>query len=172
MTGAATYIAEACRLYILLVLAASVAGKATALEGFRKTIGELFPVPWTWTRAAAFGVIGAEALIALALLAGGAWARLGMAAAFALFAVFTVVILAALVQRRAVSCNCFGGRGHLISAYDLARNAALIGACGTYLLGAPTAGGLGMGVYLLLFGVAIILFLISTNLDDIALLLR
>lgn len=168
----ATYISEACRLYIVLVLAASVAGKATGLEAFRETIGELFAVPPGWTRAVALGVIGAEGLIALSLLAGDDWARLGMAAALALFAVFSSVLLAALVQRRAVSCNCFGGRNHPISAFDLVRNAMLIGACGAYLLAAPAAGGLGAAAYLLLSGVAVILFLISTKLDDIAPLLR
>ncbi|MDP3748524.1 MAG: hypothetical protein Q8Q88_15905 [Phenylobacterium sp.] len=172
MTPTATYISEACRLYIMLVLTASVAGKATALEGFRETIGELFPIPRAWTPAAALGVIGVEALIALLLLAGSEWARLGMVAALALFGVFTAVIIVALVQRRAVNCNCFGGRSHVISAHDLVRNATLIAASGAYFLGGPVAGGLGWADYLLLFGVAVIVVLISTNLDDIVLLLR
>ena len=91
-----------------------------------------------------------------------------MAAAVALFVVFTLAILVALIQRRAVSCNCFGGRGHLISAWDLARNATLIAACGAYLGNVPVAHSLDMAAWLLLSGIAVILFLVSTSLDEIA----
>ena len=172
MIETATYVAEACRLYILLVLIAAVAGKLAAMADFRDTVAALLPLPEPGVRAAAFAVAGAEALAALLLAAGGSWARSGMAAALILFILFTAAILIALVQGRTVQCRCFGGRGHAISVHDVARNGALMAACGLYLrYGAPGAP-IDEAGWLLLFGIAVILFLVTTNLDEIAMLAR
>ena len=170
MTQLSTYVSEACRLYILIVLAAAVAGKAAARRDFRDTIAELFHLPERAARAAALLVVGAEGLIAVLLLAGGGWGRWAMIAALALFALFTAVILVALVQRRSIMCNCFGGRGHPISFYDVVRNAALIAACGFYLGQGPAAHPLAPAAWLLLAGIALLAFLVSANLNEIALL--
>lgn len=172
MIETATYVAEACRLYILLVLLAAAAGKLTAIADFRDTIAALIPLPPRGVHAIAAAAAGAESLAALLLAAGGSWARSGMAAALILFLLFTVVIIAALVQGRTVHCRCFGGRGHAISVHDAARNAILIAACGLYLRhGAPDAP-IDAGGWLLLSGIAVILLLVTTNLDEIAMLAR
>lgn len=172
MIETATYVSEACRLYVLFVLLAAVAGKAAAMGDFRETVAELFHLPERGARGAAFGVVGAEGLIALALAAGGHWARTGMAAAMALFMVFGAVILGALVQRRAIICNCFGGRGHVISIHDLLRNLALVAACSFWLLSVPAGASLDPVAWLLLSGIALIAFLVSTHLNEIASLSR
>jgi hypothetical protein len=168
----AAYIAEACRLYVLLVLAAAAAGKAMAMREFEETVADLFGVDARLARTAAFAIVAAEALVALALLAGGGWARAGMAAALALFVTFTAAILIALIQHRQISCNCFGGRGHPISGHDLVRNGALIAACGVYLRYVPAGHSLDAPTWLLLFGIALIWMLISTNLNEIVALAR
>ena len=170
MIPVSPYLAETCRLYILGVLVVSAAGKALALRDFRQTLVDLAGVPASWTRAAALGIVAVEALIALALLAGEAWA--GMAMALILFLGFAGVILAALVRRRAVRCNCFGFGGRLISAYDLVRNGLMIAACATYLIRPPAPGAIAVGAYPLLAAVAAALFLASVRLDDIVGLLR
>ena len=168
MTPAAVYLSEACRLWVLLVLAAAVAGKAAARQDLADTIAALFPLRDRGARVAAVLVLAVEGLSALLLLAGGAWARAGMAAALALFLAFTAVLLVALVQRKAVRCTCFGGRGHPISAWDLLRNGALIAACAVHLRQGPLAHPLDPAAWLLLFGTALILLLISANLAEIA----
>ena len=172
MIETATYVAEACRLYILLVLIAAAAGKLAAMADLRDTIAALIPLPAPFVRAVAVAIVGAEALAALLLAAGGSWSRTGMAAALMLFILFTAAILVALVQGRTVQCRCFGGRGHAISVHDVARNGVLMAACGLYLRsGAPGAPIEAIG-WLLLFGIALILFLITTNLDEITWLAR
>lgn len=172
MTQAAHYMAEACRLYIIIVLTCSAAAKAGAMESFRDTIGELFHLPRAWVRHAARATIAVEGSIALGLLAGGILARAGMAAALALFAVFTIVILIALLQRRAVDCNCFGRSNHMISATDIVRNTLLMAACGVYLAPGLPDASLALTAYPPLIGVALIAFLITIHLNEIARIAR
>lgn len=166
------YLAEACRLYVLLVLVVAAAGKAAAIRDFEETVADLFGVAGRWARIAAFAVVAAEALVALLLLAGGDPARAGMAAALALFVLFTAAILVALIQRRQIACNCFGGRGHPISAHDLVRNGALIAACGVYLRYAAAGHSLDAATWILLFGIALIWMLVSIHLNEITSLAR
>lgn len=172
MMETSAYTSEMCRLYVLVVLLAAAGGKAVARRDFADTIAELFHLPERGSRVASLAVVGAEGLIALLLVAGGAWGRSAMAAAMALFAAFAAVILVALVQRRSIMCNCFGGRGHVISFYDLVRNAALIAACGFYLVHGPSGHSLDAAAWLLMLGLVFILFLVSTNLNEIAHLAR
>jgi hypothetical protein len=109
-------------------------------------------------------VIGAEAAILAAVaVAPGA----GMAAALAAFTLMWAVILIALLTRRPLMCNCFGGRARPISWLDLVRNLALIGACAFFLLSPPLVTP-ELAEWLLLLGVAFIAFLISANLDELA----
>ena len=124
------------------------------------------------SRHAAAAIAASELLVALALLAGGTATHRGMAAAMTMFLAFTAVLLVALVQRRTVSCNCFGAGDHPISAWDLVRNLLLIAACAAWLLMGPSAVSLSLGAWLLLAGTAVIAFLLSTNLYRIASLLR
>jgi hypothetical protein len=164
MTPLAAYLAAACRLYIGVVLAAALPGKASAPSSLRGTLAGLPFLPERAAGIAAIAVIGAEAaiLVAVAVAPGP-----GMAAAMAMFALFWLVILAALAGRRPMVCNCFGGAARPVSWLDLVRNGALVGACAFFLL-APPAAALGPASGLLLLGVALIAFLVSTNLDEIA----
>ena len=168
----AAYLSEACRLYLVLVLVASSAGKARAIGRFAETLEALVHLPAPWSRSAAVAIAGLELLVALALLAGGPVAHHGMAAALALFLAFTAVLLVALARRRDVSCNCFGASDHPISGWDVVRNLLLIAACATGLLLGPSGEALAAGGWLLLLGAAVIAFLLSTNLHRIAPLLR
>ncbi|HMG46079.1 MAG TPA: MauE/DoxX family redox-associated membrane protein [Allosphingosinicella sp.] len=172
MTPAAAYLAELCRLYVAVALLAAAIGKAGDLASFRLTIAALLPVPMRRTGPAALAIVATEGLVALPLLAGGPWSRPAMAAAMTLLIAFTVVLFVALVQRKAISCNCFGGGGHMISAFDLLRNAALIAAAGFNLGYGPAGNVLDLAAGLLLLGIAAVLFLVSTSLDGIARLSR
>jgi methylamine utilization protein MauE len=168
MTPVAAWVAALCRLYILVALAAAVAGKAADLRFFRETLAEMFRLGGRAAGAAALALVGAEAAIAFALLAAP---RPGMMAALALFASFWLVILVALARRRPLVCNCFGGRARPISGLDLVRNGALVAACACFLL-VPPAAALAPASWLLLAALALILFLVSTGLDEIAWLAR
>ncbi|HWT13322.1 MAG TPA: MauE/DoxX family redox-associated membrane protein [Allosphingosinicella sp.] len=158
MTQAAPYIAELCRLGVGVLLAAAVIGKAASMRDFEETIGALMPLSRRQLAPTAWAITAAEGLIAAALAAGGAWARLGMAAALALFLLFAAVLLTALAQGKAVRCNCFGATAHPIARRDVLRNAALAAACAFYVLadapalldGASYSGLLGAGTALFL----------------------
>jgi len=165
-------LSETCRLYVLVVLLVAAAGKAHALGRFAETVEALVHVPARWSRAAATAIVISELVIALALLSGGAVARPGMVAALALFLAFTAVLGAALAQRRAVRCNCFGASEHPLSVWDLARNLLLIAACAAWLGTRRPAVALLPGQWLLLLGVAASAAVLSTNLHRIARVLR
>lgn len=164
MTTMAAYAGEACRLYVMVALAVAVAGKAMAMDDFRDTLLDLPTVSTRNSGAAALAVIGIEAVI-LGVVAVAPSA--GMAAALAIFALMWTAILVALLTRRPLMCNCFGGRARPVSWLDLVRNLALIGACAMFLL-SPPLGAPGLAGWLLLLGLACIAFLVSTNLDEIA----
>lgn len=168
MTHLAAWLAALCRFYIVVTLVAAVAGKAADLGFFRETLVAMFRLDDRAAGAAALAVVGAEAAIALTLVVVP-WA--GMVGALALFASFWLVILAALVRRRPLVCNCFGGRARPISGLDLVRNGALVAACVWFLL-VPPAAALAPALWLLLAGLALILFLVSIGLDEIAWLAR
>lgn len=163
MTPLAAYLAAACRLYIGVILAAALLGKAAAPSSFRDTLVGLPLLPERAAGIAALAVIGAEAAILVAVAVAP---QAGMAAALAMFAFFWLVILAAVAGRRPMVCNCFGGAARPVSWLDLVRNGALICACAFYLLG-PPAAALAPATGLLLLGIALIAFLVSTNLDEI-----
>ncbi|HEX8307970.1 MAG TPA: MauE/DoxX family redox-associated membrane protein [Allosphingosinicella sp.] len=164
MTSLAAFSGEACRLYVMVALAAAVAGKSMAIDDFRDTLLDLPGLSPRNSGAAALAVIGSEAVIL-------GWAavapRTGMVAALAAFALMSSAILAALLTGRPLMCNCFGGRARPVSWLDLVRNLALIGACASFLL-APPLGAPGLAGWLLLLGLAFIAFLVSANLDEIA----
>lgn len=168
----ATYVSEACRLYILVVFFASAAGKMRAIGSFAETLEVLIQLRSRWSRYAAVGIAALEFLVALALVAGGAATRLGMFVALALLLAFTAVLLVALVQRQTVSCNCFGVSDRPISAWDLVRNGLLIAACTAWSFMEPPKVALSPGAWLALLGAAAIAALISTNLHRLAPLLR
>jgi hypothetical protein len=153
-------LSELCRACVLVTLIAAVVGKIGAFSEFQETLRQLFPRLSRGTRGTALGVIALEAILALLLAVGGTAARAGAAAALLLFAAFSAVILSALIRRRVIRCNCFGGATHVISAYDIARNAVLIAACGFYLRESPSQQGLPAAASLGLLGAAVALFLL------------
>ena len=163
MSPVAAYAAEACRLYILVVLGAALLGKARAVDALRDTVVSLSGLGDRGAAVAARAVIGVEAATLVAVIVEPA---AGMVGAMVLFALFWAVILFALVRRPAVVCNCFGGGARPISRLDLVRNLAMTGACAFFLL-SPRPPALAPSGWLLLLGVGIIAFLISTHLDEI-----
>ena len=164
MTTMAAYAGEACRLYVMVVLAAATAGKAMAMDDFRDTLLDLPGVTRRNSGALAGAVIAVEAVVLGAVIVSP---RGGMAAALITFALMWTVILVALLTRRRLMCNCFGGRAREISRLDLVRNLAPVAACAFFLSRAPLDAP-RPSEWLLLLGLAFIAFLVSTNLDEIA----
>jgi hypothetical protein len=167
MIATAGYLAELGRLYVAVTLAVAAVGKGLALGPFVASTANLLGLTRTPAHFVAVAVIAAEGAIAVLLLLGGYLSQIGMAAALLLFLAFTGVLAAALVRRRTVHCNCFGGRGHKVSGYDLLRNATLIVAGGWYLGNQPLSVVLGPSDHALLLGCALILFLVSAHLREI-----
>ena len=155
MTLAAAHVAEALRLYVILTLSVAVLGKLRALGAFQRTMAELTQTPAGLARASAGAVIAAEAACALALI----WrptTQAGAAAGAILFLGFGAVVARALIQRRAIPCNCFGDNdGHTLSGPDLMRSGLLATACFAQIL-VPPAAPSGDAAYALSLAIAVL----------------
>lgn len=155
MTLVAAHVAEALRLYVILTLAVAVLGKLRALDAFQRTVAELAQASAGMAQVGAGAVIAAEMACALALI----WrptAQAGAVAGAALFLGFGVVVALALVQRRAIPCNCFGDNdGHTLSAPDLTRSGLLATACLVQIV-VPPAAPPGDAAYALSLAVAVL----------------
>jgi hypothetical protein len=125
-------VASSAALVLASVLGVAAVAKARRPQRTAATFARLgLPRPG----ALAWGVPGAEAAVAVALLTTPAW---GGVVAFALLAGFTAYLAALVRSGRPVSCGCFGSSGdHPVSGVDLARNAALL----ALAAGASTADG-------------------------------
>jgi peroxiredoxin len=170
--SAAIYLAETCRLYVLIALAFAAWGKSVRLDEFRESLVDSFGVPQGMSGLAAVGIVGLEWSTAALILGRGTWERIGMLIALLLLAAFTAVILVALLGNRIIRCRCFGSSNHTISAYDVARNATFISACGFNLAASSRDAAIDPLSHVMIAGVALIAFLISVRLRDIAHLIR
>lgn len=169
MTADMVHLGEICRLCILMVLLAAIAGKLRAPRPFLETIGNLTGTTDARKRLIAFLVIGAETFPALLLILGGEWTRPGLGVAAGLFLGFAAVILR--LSGRSVACNCFGGSSMVISPADLARAAACFGLCvGGILL--PSSGSAAAADLILRLGVACVLATMLIGLSEFVALVR
>ncbi|MBE1491063.1 MauE/DoxX family redox-associated membrane protein [Plantactinospora soyae] len=117
-------LAAGARFAVGFTLLASGAAKARDPVGFIRGVRDYRLVPDRLGPVVAVGVLCAELVVGMALLAGMmlAWAAAG---AVALGLVFTAAIAVNLRRRRPLPCYCFGP-GESISARSLVRAAALV----------------------------------------------
>lgn len=170
---AAGYISQACRLFVVIVLLSAATGKTLNFSRFRDGLVKSFPTAGGVIGVLAALIVIAEWLVGASLLSPTMSIRsLGLLAALALFTLFATVITWSLIQDRAISCSCFGASTHRITPYDLLRNLVFIGAVVIAWKYAQTDAAIDAVSSLMLAGIALIAFLITTALQDIALLLR
>ena len=172
MTDTAAYIGEACRFYVMLVLFAAAIGKLGAVRAFQGTLEAVVGVTGPWSRIATLAVIALEGGVGTLLVAGGDVARIAMMIAAALFVVFAAMISTVLARRLPVACNCFGGASHVISGFDLARNASLLAASAFYFAQPAQITSFSVIGLVLMFGVAVITAILSVRLSDLVFLAR
>ncbi|MEV6306385.1 MauE/DoxX family redox-associated membrane protein [Actinoplanes sp. NPDC051861] len=133
MKWAGMYLECICRVMLIVVLAAAVAGKARAFGAFAASLRELGlgrAAP-----AAAVATVAAESA-AVVLLAVPRSARLGYGLAVVLLVTFIAGIFAAVRSERPVTCNCFGTGSEQLSAVHVVRNGLLLGVAVTGLVSA------------------------------------
>jgi len=164
------YIAALCRWYVTLALLAAAWGKSTGFDEFKRGLSDAFPSLGRADAALAFAIVVAEWGIAAAMLAGGAFARLGAIAGLTLFALFTAVISASILSGRAIVCSCFGPSGRRMGGLDVIRNGVLIAAVGTVVLHGPVS--LPWSLESILAGLAVIGVVATVWLRDLTWLLR
>jgi len=171
MSPEAVYLAEACRLLVLVVLVFAAATKSVDIARFATSLTDDFRVPGALGTPLAIAIAGSEWLAAALTLAGGTWARIGVALALLLFTAFTAIVAETVIRKRQAFCSCFGRARHALSTLDLIRNAFYLLACGYYLLQGPVPIA-GVLAQLALLMVAVLCFLISISLNQIRQLLR
>ncbi|MGL4340193.1 MAG: MauE/DoxX family redox-associated membrane protein [Rhodoglobus sp.] len=134
-----------CACIIVVVFVAALPGKLSAVgfEGFRTSVGDLWPgkqhLSGQWQRIVACAVIFAELFIFLCLSTGlmfsafnifdiFSWLLLvfGFGAAVVLLGAFTFGQAVVVRRGRSVSCGCFGRSSSTVGPVSLVRNAILI----------------------------------------------
>jgi hypothetical protein len=177
---AEVYLAETCRLFVLIALLAAAIGKSANFRRFRDSLGEAFPVLERSNGAMpiAAAILIGEWSAALLILAGGVFSRAGLLLASGLFVFLTAVVALVLAKGLSIRCNCFGASQRRISGYDMVRNVLFIAAAGFGLYGASAdgvagvLGGLTLSAYVPLVAVALMLFQLSIGLREIVHMLR
>ncbi len=172
MSNTINYISEICRLYVFVLLIVAAWGKSNTFNLFQQNLMDSFHIPKKFSKFVALTIIGLEWLLAIFLLANSSWTKLSMLLTLILFITFTATIGILLIKDKVINCNCFGRTNRPISFYDLFRNLILIAASGYHLVFSTVELSFEPITYLQLFGVAVILFLITTSLYDISLLIR
>lgn len=168
-TGA--YIAEACRLYVVVLFGFAASSKLVALPHFERAISDALRSSTSPARRISLLVITAEAAAAgLTSLSGDA-RRAGLLFALILALSFTGFIATILFQGRAVRCNCFGPSDELLSHLDLARTAILVTACAIGLCVDEPNSAIPLAGHFFLLAIAIMALLFSLNLRPIQRLL-
>ncbi|MBA3486224.1 MAG: hypothetical protein H0T88_03370 [Lysobacter sp.] len=167
----AAYLAEACRLLLLVAFVSAAWTKTIDLAAFSASLVDSFRVPTELGKALAVVIASAE-WMAVALMLSGAWSRAGVGVALLLLVAFTAAVAGILIEKRQAYCSCFGRSRHPVSPVDLIRNSLYILACGFYLLHAPPPMPVGLLAQSALLMLAVPCFLISISLNEIRLLLR
>ncbi|MFF5208841.1 MauE/DoxX family redox-associated membrane protein [Streptosporangium sp. NPDC000396] len=167
------YLMIACRALLAGVFLIALAGKIrgrVAFDEFVASIVALGMFPRAGSTAAAYAVLGAEAVVILSL-ALPSTVLLGFAAAMALLIALTTGILAAMRRGRRAPCRCFGASATPLGTAHVARNLVLLLAGGAGLTAGAVAGGDGAGAHPVGIALALVAaavgVLIVVRLDDL-----
>ncbi len=121
------------RLLVGWVFLLAVVGKLRSAARFRANLTESMGVSAGAGAVLTPVVISAEAALAFMLLGDMQARAFAMPAALALLMAFTAFVGYKYVTADSVRCSCFGEADRPLSAYDLLRNALLIGAIAGWL---------------------------------------
>ncbi len=125
----AAYTLMFCRITIALAFAISVFGKAQDITAFQEAISDFQILAPDWSKTAAWVFLCAETCGVLLMVIGGGLLLPGFLLAALLLLTFAVALVLVLLNKRRISCNCFGRSQRRISPYDVVRN-LLLTACG------------------------------------------
>lgn len=114
------------RISTCLVFALSSFAKLRDAAGFRQTLALSLLVNGPLLKLVAFGVLLAEAAVAVLMVLGGEALVVGFVLATLLLCVFSAFLVSALRRGLRASCHCFGPSNRTIRPADLARNAGFI----------------------------------------------
>ena len=115
-----------CRIAIALAFVIAVIGKAQDITAFQEAIMDFQLLAPNWSKAVAWVLLGAETCDVLLVSIGGSLLLPGFLLAALLLLTFAVALVLVLLNKRRISCNCFGRSQRRISPYDVVRNVLLI----------------------------------------------
>lgn len=118
--------AAACTVVAATLMVAAI-GKAFSFSRFREQLADYQLIEYALTAPAAIGVILAEAVAGLALLAPGA-RQVGAGSATVLFTLFVAAQSRTMREGRDLQCGCFGGSGPLdtVGVHSLVRTSLFL----------------------------------------------
>lgn len=115
------------RIVIGLVFVASSLGKIRSFSAFEQAVENFQILPPQFVRACAAVFLGSELVIVVMMFWGGkSLLMIGFLIALILLSVFCIALLAVLIRRLQVPCNCFGSSQRPASSADIWRNVGLI----------------------------------------------
>lgn len=161
------YLIEFCRLFVFTVLLFASLGKGRTFRKFRENLTDAFRIPKAWITVLTVLIIMLEGLLAIIIFLNNELIYSAMLCALITFAGFTLFISITVIQDRLVRCNCFGQSEDYISYLDIIRNVILLLACGFFLHSYHPISVV-KPIQFLLFGLALIPYLVITNLKNIS----
>lgn len=184
---ASVYMAEVFRCFTAMLLFAAAVGKLRTLGEFRQNLTESFGVSARAARVLAPVIVATEFLLAAAIALGdtiasglasvgaahGMIVYAAMAAALAMFAVFTALVARKYLQEGIVRCSCFGEAGRSVSPFDLLRNVLVMACIAFYLAcaGGTATAPLSSEAWFLAAGLAALLTVLAVEFHEIVMLL-
>jgi hypothetical protein len=172
--GLMLYLALACRLAVGGTFVVSAVGKVHSRSAFQRFVAWLavLPLPVVRRRAGLVADVIAAAEALIVILVALPWtARLGLALAAAVLAMFTAGTWLALARGAHLPCLCFGGSASPLGRRHVARDALL---CVVAVAGAAAArpGGTGPAGAAISLAAGLVVGGFVVFLDDLADLFR
>lgn len=115
-----------CRALLALVFAVAATRKGLNLAEFQQSIAAFQVLPRRLNLGIAISVVVAELVTSALLVVGGNWSNTAFMISAVLIAIFSAVIVSALIRRIRASCNCFGKGDKNISWLTFIRNIVLL----------------------------------------------
>jgi hypothetical protein len=115
------------RIAIGLIFAASSLGKIRSFAAFERAVKDFQILPAPFARISSYLFLGGEIMVLLLMPLGGKLLLMfGFLLAILLLSIFCIALLAVLIRRLQVPCNCFSSSQKPVSAADIWRNVGFI----------------------------------------------
>ncbi|MDB2439250.1 hypothetical protein N9W89_11085 [Hellea sp.] len=166
------YILEITHIFFILLFSVSAIAKVISFKSFRRTLDVILEKNKSVSRPIGIFIIFVEVLIVVTLVLSGQFLGPAYVLILMTLAIFTFVMTWMKASGKAMSCHCFGVEPRKSSDLDIIRNIGLIGLTIFAIFKLSGHQTFEYEVTFLLFGLALIMLIITVYLENIAEILR